>query len=225
MKASTLPKLSIEATVRSAAFGAAEGYREIIHLREGFDLVVGDGQHSRLFHNRGDGTFEDVTARAWDGSIGSVRGAYLFDYDGDARLDILFTRVRQPLVLLRNVDGQRFEDHSAALAAVQPDQAESAVIGDLDADDHHIAGVENRALGRCDVAEDRFDGARTMMGEGREQAAAAPLMQAAGSRQPPTVQRRARTGPSRRPPRKRQLNEENYSLSTCVLYLTRNSAS
>src|SRR5437764_15476199 len=35
------------------------------------DLIVGDGVQTRLLHNKGDGTFEDVTESAGLGKIGS----------------------------------------------------------------------------------------------------------------------------------------------------------
>ena len=98
------------------------------------DLVVGDGQRCRLYRNEGTGRFTEISNEAWKKNIAKVRGAYFFDYDDDGRLDILFTRVELPLVLLRNIDGKRFEDVSHAVAAAPIGQCESAAFADLDGD-------------------------------------------------------------------------------------------
>ncbi len=98
------------------------------------DLLVGDGEHTRVFRNRGDGSFEDVTSSAIGKSIGKVRGAYLVDYDNDGKLDIFLTRVKLPFVLLRNTGDARFEDASHLLADFETKQAESAAFADMDGD-------------------------------------------------------------------------------------------
>ncbi|HZO18760.1 MAG TPA: CRTAC1 family protein [Gemmatimonadaceae bacterium] len=72
------------------------------------------GEPNSLYRNRGNGTFEDVTAgsgladlnRPGEGvSMGSVWG----DFDNDGREDVLVYRYGY-LSLFRNVDGRRFED-------------------------------------------------------------------------------------------------------------------
>ena len=52
------------------------------------DLYVCCYGRNTLYRNRGDGTFEDVTARAGVGFGGMSTGAVWFDYDGDGRLDL-----------------------------------------------------------------------------------------------------------------------------------------
>ncbi len=44
-----------------------------------------------LFHNRGDGTFEDVTAAAGLRYVGHSQAAVFFDYDNDGYLDLFLT--------------------------------------------------------------------------------------------------------------------------------------
>jgi len=72
------------------------------------------GEPNALYHNRGDGTFDETAAsagladlnRPGDGvSMGSIWG----DVDNDGREDVLVYRYGQ-LALYRNVDGRRFED-------------------------------------------------------------------------------------------------------------------
>jgi hypothetical protein len=72
------------------------------------------GEPNALYHNKGDGTFEEVAAsagladlnRAGDGvSMGAVWG----DFDNDGREDVLVYRYGYP-ALFRNIDGRRFED-------------------------------------------------------------------------------------------------------------------
>jgi len=99
------------------------------------DLLVGDGADSRLYRNRGDGSFEDVTEAAGLAGIDKVRGVYLVDVDDDGRLDAFFTRVKKAPVLYRNAGDLRFADASDALPDdLPPAQYESAAFADLDDD-------------------------------------------------------------------------------------------
>src|SRR3989441_5982622 len=45
-----------------------------------------------LFHNRGDGTFEDVTAKAGLSHVGHSQTPVFFDYDNDGYLDLFLDR-------------------------------------------------------------------------------------------------------------------------------------
>ena len=56
------------------------------------DLYVCCYGRNTLFRNRGDGTFEDVTAKAGVGLHGFSTGAVWFDYDNDGYLDLFVCR-------------------------------------------------------------------------------------------------------------------------------------
>jgi hypothetical protein len=64
-----------------------------------------------LFHNRGNGTFEDVTASSgiFDSSSKSL-GVAMFDYDQDGWPDLLVANDTQPNKLYRNLRNGKFKD-------------------------------------------------------------------------------------------------------------------
>ncbi len=90
----------------------------------------------RLYRNRGDGSFEDVTERA---GINRVAGGYghgvaVGDYDNDGHPDLFVTRWRS-YALLRNRGDGTFEDVTArAGLGGDRDWPTSAAWADLDAD-------------------------------------------------------------------------------------------
>jgi hypothetical protein len=69
------------------------------------------GETCWLFHNRGDGTFEDVTATSgiFDSSSKSL-GVAMLDYDRDGWPDLLVTNDTQPNKLYRNQRNGTFKD-------------------------------------------------------------------------------------------------------------------
>ena len=69
------------------------------------------GQTCWLFHNRGNGTFEDVTAQSgiFDTSSKSL-GVAMFDYDDDGWPDLLVANDTQPNKLYRNQRNGTFKD-------------------------------------------------------------------------------------------------------------------
>ncbi len=82
------------------------------------DLYVinsGRGAANRLFRNRGDGTFEDVTAEAGV-ECGNAEGACVHaiwgDVDGDGDLDLYVTKWAAPNTLFRNNGDGTFSDIS-----------------------------------------------------------------------------------------------------------------
>jgi enediyne biosynthesis protein E4 len=69
------------------------------------------GETSWLFHNRGDGTFEDVTAHSgiFDSSSKAL-GVAMLDYDHDGWPDLLVANDTQPNKLYRNQHNGTFRD-------------------------------------------------------------------------------------------------------------------
>jgi tetratricopeptide (TPR) repeat protein len=93
------------------------------------------GAGDRLFHNRGDGTFEDATESAGlAGSRGYGHGVAVGDADGDGHPDLFLTRWRR-YVLLRNRGDGTFEDATESWGlAGDRDWPTSAAFADLDGD-------------------------------------------------------------------------------------------
>ncbi len=90
----------------------------------------------RLFRNRGDGSFEDVTTKTGIDKIpgGYGHGVTVGDYDNDGRPDLFLTRWRS-YTLLHNEGGARFRDVTArAGLAGDRDWPTSAAFADLDQD-------------------------------------------------------------------------------------------
>lgn len=97
------------------------------------------GQADRLWRNRGDGTFEDVTRQVGlHRPDGKGMSALFCDFDGDGWVDLFVTNDTQPNAFFRNV-GSRFEDLSleSGLALSPVGIAEGSMgidVADLDGD-------------------------------------------------------------------------------------------
>ena len=78
------------------------------------DLFFGDGEHPRLFRNRGDGTFADVTAAAGLPTTFPSANAGLFaDFDNDGDKDFLLTGFTEGSRLFANRGDGTFSDVTA----------------------------------------------------------------------------------------------------------------
>jgi len=77
------------ATARGYGMGVAVGDYDNDGLE---DLYVTNYGANILYHNNGDGTFTDVTARAGVAAGGWSTSAGFFDYDNDGRLDLFVAR-------------------------------------------------------------------------------------------------------------------------------------
>ncbi|HKN26140.1 MAG TPA: CRTAC1 family protein [Candidatus Acidoferrum sp.] len=100
------------------------------------------GAAVRLWHNRGDGTFEDVTKKAGLGEPTSkTLGIAVLDYDNDGWPDLLFSNDTQPNKLYRNNGNGTFTE-KAVLAGVafSEDGVARAGMG-VDAADYDRSGI------------------------------------------------------------------------------------
>ncbi|HTY40368.1 MAG TPA: CRTAC1 family protein [Thermoanaerobaculia bacterium] len=99
------------------------------------DLFVAGGDGNRLFHNRGDGTFEDVAEAAGvAGQDGEAAGALAFDYDNDGRPDLYVTYLDRPNLLFHNRGDGTFEEVGAKAGVALVDFCTSAAALDYDRD-------------------------------------------------------------------------------------------
>ena len=83
------------------------------------DPAVARRARHRLYHNRGNGTFEDVTDRSGIQHREYGMGACAGDYDGDGRPDLYVTN-DGPNALYRNNGGGTFTDVTAAARVGDP---------------------------------------------------------------------------------------------------------
>jgi hypothetical protein len=95
------------------------------------------GPGSRLYRNRGDGTFEDVTDRVGLTLARWAMGVAVGDYDGDG-WDDLYVTCYGPNALLRNesdgAGGRRFVDLADSAGVADVRWSASAAFADLDGD-------------------------------------------------------------------------------------------
>jgi hypothetical protein len=152
-----------------AAGGAVGDYND-----DGWpDVFVNDarlGTENRLLRNNADGTFSDVALQAGlgglnrDGQAASM--GLFFDYDGDARSDLLVVRMGTPVLFHNNGDGT-FTNVSARSGLDRYVNALSAVALDHDRDGDldlylgaYFQDVNMFALDRTNVLHESWETAR-----------------------------------------------------------------
>ncbi|MGA2429643.1 MAG: FG-GAP-like repeat-containing protein [Candidatus Acidiferrum sp.] len=105
---------------------------------DGFDdlyVCQPAGLPNRLFRNRGDGSFEDITAISGLGILENTACALFADFDNDGRQDVVVVRTGGPLLFL-NEGGGKFRAKPDAFQFVNPPQGAftGAAIADYDRD-------------------------------------------------------------------------------------------
>jgi hypothetical protein len=106
------------------------------------------GATNRLYRNRGDGTFEDVTRKAgvYD-PTGKSLGIVALDYDGDGWPDLAVANDTQPNFLYHNRGNGTFEEvgKTAGIAFSEEGRARGAM--GIDAADYDGSGRESLVIG------------------------------------------------------------------------------
>jgi hypothetical protein len=88
----------------------------------------------RLYHNRGDGTFENVAAAAGVTNERCAKGSGWGDYDGDGKLDLFVSNMGQECRLYHNDGNGKFTDVAPKLGVTGSDSAFSCWFWDYDND-------------------------------------------------------------------------------------------
>ncbi len=105
---------------------------------DGFDdlyVCQPAGLPNRLYRNRGDGTFEDITASSGVGLLENTACAIFADFDNDGRQDLITVRASGPLLFL-NQGGGKFRLKPDAFHFANPPQGTftGAAAADYDRD-------------------------------------------------------------------------------------------
>ncbi len=109
------------------------------------------GETCWLFRNRGNGTFEDVTARSgiFDSSSKSL-GAAMIDYDRDGWPDLLIANDTQPNKLYHNLRNGTFEEVAVRAGVAFSDDGKARAGMGIDAGDFDNSGVPGVAITNFD---------------------------------------------------------------------------
>ncbi len=105
---------------------------------DGFDdlyVCQPAGLPNRLYRNRGDGTFEDVTESSGLGILENTACALFADFNNDGRQDVILVRNSGPVLFL-NEGGGRFREKPDAFQFANPPQGTftGAAVADYDRD-------------------------------------------------------------------------------------------
>ncbi|HET7151559.1 MAG TPA: CRTAC1 family protein [Candidatus Acidoferrum sp.] len=99
------------------------------------------GTSVRLWHNRGDGTFEDVTEKAGLGDPTSkTLGVAMLDYDNDGWPDLLFSNDTQPNKLYRNNGNGTFTEKAVVAGVAFSEEGVARAGMGVDAADYDHSG-------------------------------------------------------------------------------------
>jgi hypothetical protein len=109
------------------------------------------GETCWLFHNRGDGTFEDVTATSgtFDSSSKSL-GVAVFDYDRDGWPDLVVANDTQPNKLYRNQRNGTFKDIAVEAGIAFSTEGKARAGMGLDTGDFNHSGTDGIAITNFD---------------------------------------------------------------------------
>ncbi len=93
------------------------------------------GLPNRLFRNRGDGTFEDITASSGLGILENTACALFADFDNDGRQDVIVVRTGGPLLFVNEGGGKfRAKPDAFQFASAPQGAFTGAAVADYDRD-------------------------------------------------------------------------------------------
>jgi tetratricopeptide (TPR) repeat protein len=99
------------------------------------DLFVGnESKPSQLFHNRGDGTFEDISHAAGIDRIAFTKGVVAADYDNDGYVDFFVSNLNGGNFLYHNNHNKTFTEVAQQAGVQKPRQSFAAWFFDYDND-------------------------------------------------------------------------------------------
>jgi hypothetical protein len=106
------------------------------------------GQSSTLFHNKGDGTFENVTKKAglYD-PTGKALGVAMLDYDNDGWIDLFVSNDTEPNKLYHNNRDGTFTDVGVAAGLAYGEAGTARAGMGTDAADYDNSGWQSLVLG------------------------------------------------------------------------------
>ena len=106
------------------------------------------GQSGTLFHNKGNGVFEDVTKKAglFDPS-GKSLGVALLDFDNDGWLDLFVTNDTEPNRLYRNNHNGTFTETALSAGVAYSDAGKARAGMGVDAADFDASGRQGLIIG------------------------------------------------------------------------------
>ncbi|HEY1262783.1 MAG TPA: FG-GAP-like repeat-containing protein [Terriglobales bacterium] len=152
----TAQALGADPSYSSQLLPGADHWRTVLDAASGIDIYghngvsVGDidgdgfddlyicqpaGLPNRLFRNRGDGTFADITENSGVGLLENTACALFADLDNDGRQDLIVVRTSGPLLFLNQGNG-KFREKPGAFQFATPPQGTftGAAIADYDRD-------------------------------------------------------------------------------------------
>jgi tetratricopeptide (TPR) repeat protein/peroxiredoxin len=144
------------ASYSSQLLHGADYWRTVLDIASGIDIYghngvsIGDidgdgfddlyvcqpaGLPNRLYRNRGDGTFEDITEASGVGLLENSACALFADFDNDGRQDLIVVRTSGPLLFV-NQGGGKFSQKPDAFRFAHPPQGTftGAAVADYDRD-------------------------------------------------------------------------------------------
>jgi hypothetical protein len=113
----------------------ADGDLDVFFPQGGSVTGMDHRERSRLFRNRGNGVFEDISPGSGAEVPGYGMGAAVGDYDNDGDADLYVTRLNAN-VLLQNDGGGHFTDVTARAGVADGGWSTSAAFLDADRDGH-----------------------------------------------------------------------------------------